>query len=68
MNSEFFLETNKIKRELKNITGELDDIANDVRTEFKGVGNDRCSQCVKDVSDEYKRLIKLIESMDYNDD
>lgn len=68
MNSEFFLEINKIKRELKNITVELDDISNDVRTEFKGVGNNRCSQCVKDVSNEYKRLIKLLGSIDYNDD
>ena len=67
MNSNFFQEIIKIRKELKNITRELDNIANDIRTEFKGVGNNRCSQCVKDSSDEYKKLIRYFDNIDFSD-
>lgn len=67
MNSKFFQEIIKIRKELKNITRELDDIANDIRTEFKGVGSNRCSLCLRDSSDEYKKLIRYFDNIDLSD-
>lgn len=61
-NSEY--ELYLIKRELQNIIDELDTIANGIRYDFKGIGNEKCAAALKNARDYYTDIKIKLEKMD----
>lgn len=57
-------ELESIKIELQNIIKELNDIASGVNSDFKGIGNEHCANCVKKVSDKFQRIKGQLNNID----
>ena len=59
-------ELNAIKRELQQIINELDSISNGVRNDFANVGNNKCATRIKEVANNYRSVLRKLNSMDTN--
>lgn len=59
-------ELNAIKRELQQIINELDSISNGVRNDFSNVGNQTCANRIKEVANNYRSVLRKLNSMDTN--
>lgn len=59
-------ELNAIKRELQQIINELDSISNGVKNEFANVGNNRCATRIKEAANNYRSILRKLNSMDTN--
>ena len=53
-----------IKKELQDIINELNSIADGVRRDFCGIGNDRCANTVYTFRNHYQDVKKQLEKMD----
>lgn len=59
-------EIESIQSELRSIIGELDDISYGVRTKFKNIGQDKCANVINSVSENYKTVIRMLDTVDEN--
>lgn len=59
-------ELESIKRELNSIINELDSIAAGVRSDFIGIGNDRCASSIDSVANHYRGVLRKLQNMDTN--
>lgn len=57
-------EINSMCRELQSIINELDEIANGVRGDFIGIGNNRCASSIEDVADKYRNVKRRLQNID----
>lgn len=57
-------ELNSIKRELNSMIMELEEISDGVRTDFKGIGNDKCADCIDNVISQYRYVQKKLNNID----
>lgn len=64
MDSAGRMELESIKRDLQSIINELDQISAGVRTEFDGIGNDRCARAISRVADQYRWVKRQLEKID----
>lgn len=53
-----------IKKELQDIATELDNIANGVRRDFIGIGNDKCANSISSSAKHYRDVKAQLEKMD----
>ena len=53
-----------IKKELQDIATELDNIANGVRRDFSGIGNDKCASSISASALHYREVKAQLERMD----
>ena len=53
-----------IKKELQDIATELDNIANGVRRDFSGIGNDKCANSISSSAKHYRDVKSQLEKMD----
>ena len=53
-----------IKKELQDIVTELDNIANGVRRDFSGIGNDKCADSISSSAKHYRDVKTQLETMD----
>ena len=53
-----------IKKELQDIATELDNIANGVRRDFIGIGNDKCANSISSSVKHYRDVKAQLEKMD----
>ena len=56
-------ELNNIKSELQSIINELDSIADGILTDFKNIGNERCSKAVAKAADQYRAVKKKLNNI-----
>lgn len=54
----------QIKRELQSIINELESISRGVRSEFVGIGSDKCASCITSVVTTYKKAKRRIDNID----
>lgn len=54
----------QIKRELLEVINELDDIAQGVRRDFIGIGNEQCAQCIANAAAQYRMVKRKLDNMD----
>ncbi len=52
-----------IKTELRKIINDLEDVSNGVRTNFKGIGNERCANCLDQVVEQYRRALTKLNNV-----
>jgi len=57
-------ELNQIKAELNAIIRELESISDGVRSDFSGIGNDRCADCIDSVINTYLKVKRQLANMD----
>ena len=55
-----------IQGELREIVNELNSIANDLKTKYKGIGSEKCADKLYDVARNYNYVIQLLYQVDYN--
>lgn len=53
-----------IKRELNSIISELESISNGVRNDFIGIGNEKCSDCINKVLNQYYYVRRKLNNLD----
>lgn len=63
MNNQNKYELFQIKKELGSIIAELDDIAYGVKRDFKGIGENKCSDSISRLSDYYRYVLKQLDRM-----
>lgn len=56
-------ELNSIISELGGIISELDSIASGVRSNFQGIGNDKCANSIASVSEHYRYVRRMLNSI-----
>ncbi len=54
------------RRELHSIINELYDIENGIRSEFDGIGEDLCGDCIDKVIVKYERVLYKLNNVDTN--
>ncbi len=59
-------EIESIQSELRSIVGELDDISNGVRRNFRNIGQEKCANVIDSVSQNYRRVINMLDTVDEN--
>ena len=57
-------ELDSIKRELQSIINELYNIANGVSSNFKGIGNDKCSKSITNAAKHYEDVKRQLNKID----
>lgn len=57
-------ELNAIKDELQSIINELDRISDGVRSDFRGIGNDTCANCIDRVISQYRSVRRQLNKID----
>lgn len=57
-------ELNSIKSDLRNILTELRSISQGVRTDFSGIGNDRCADVLDNVISQYEYVQRKLNNID----
>ena len=53
-----------IRDELSSIIAELNDISAGVRRDFRGIGNERCAECIDRVIEQYRVVARKLNNMD----
>ena len=56
-------ELESIKRELRSIINELDEISRGVKKDFVGIGNERCAACISQVAEKYREASRKINNI-----
>ena len=64
MDTDARAELASIKQELSSIITELDSIADGVRSDFVGIGNEQCASCIDRVADQYRYVKRKLDNMD----
>lgn len=64
MNTSAGNELASIKRELNSIISELESISSSVRSNFTGIGNDKCADCIDKALKQYYRARKKLNNLD----
>lgn len=59
-------ELSDIKREIRSIINELNDIASDIKRDFDGIGEDKYAACIDRVVEKYEYVLKKLNNMDTN--
>lgn len=59
-------EVNAMIRELNSIIGELTDISNGLRSEFKGIGSERCATSIDAVIGNCRTVKTKLQNMNMN--
>lgn len=54
----------EIKRELNSIISELESISSGVRSDFTGIGNDKCADCINKVLNQYYYVRQKLNNLD----
>ena len=57
---------NSCKAELRSIIGELNSIEAGIRSEFSGIGEDLCADCISGVIRKYEYVLRRLERVDTN--
>lgn len=57
---------NNVRSELRSIVSELEQISHALRTEFKGIGSELCSDRIDDAVKKYKKAITKLDNVDVN--
>lgn len=57
---------NSCKSELRSIISELYSIEAGVRSEFDGIGEDLCADCISRVISKYEYVLRRLEQVDTN--
>lgn len=53
-----------IKRELNSIISELESISRGVRSDFTGIGNEKCADCIDRVLNQYYYVRRKLNNLD----
>lgn len=64
MNASARNELESIKRELNSIISELESISWGVRNDFVGIGNEKCSDCIDKVLNQYYYVRSKLNNLD----
>ncbi|MFI3326897.1 MAG: hypothetical protein R3Y35_12115 [Clostridia bacterium] len=64
MNTSEKMELLSIKSEFNSVISELESISNAVRSNFTGIGNDKCSDSIDRVLNQYYSIIKKLNNLD----
>lgn len=56
-------EKNAICIELQNIVNELNEIANGIQSDFKGIGNEQCASSIRNVSDKCRTARRKLQNI-----
>lgn len=59
-------EISAIRGELSSIIRELEGISRGIRTEFSGIGNEQCANCIDRVIDKYYYVEKKLNNVNTN--
>lgn len=54
----------EIIRELRSIIKELDAISNGIRTDFQGIGNEKCARVISEVNSRYNTALSKLNQID----
>lgn len=64
MTRKAYNELEGIKSELKDIISELDEIADGIKSDFYGIGQDKCSKSIDSVADKYRSVRRSLKKID----
>lgn len=64
MNARAQGELNAIRNEIASIILELDSIADGVRRDFVGIGNDKCAQSLDKAANNYRYVKRQLDNLD----
>ena len=64
MNARAQGELNAIRNEIASIIRELDSIADGVRRDFVGIGNDKCAQSLDKAANNYRYVKRQLDNLD----
>jgi len=64
MDSKAKSELESIKRELNSIIKELESISDGVRSDFVGIGNEKCADCIDRVVSNYYTVRRKLNNLD----
>lgn len=64
MNASARNELNSIIRELNSIIAEMEDISRGIRADFKGIGENQCSNCIDRVITQYRNVRNSLNRID----
>lgn len=57
-------ELSSIKSELNSIIGELESVSQGIRSDFVGIGNEKCADCIDRVLNQYYYVRRKLENLD----
>ena len=61
-----YMNLDACRNELRAIIRELRDIERGVRSDFTGIGQDMCSNCVGKIADHYESVLRRLERVNQN--
>ena len=64
MDANASIELNLIKRDLKSIIDELEEISCGVRRDFQGIGNETCADCIYRAAEQYRWVKGKLDNLD----
>lgn len=64
MTQEAYNELESIKRDVRKIIDELENIADAISSEFVGIGSGRCSESLNSVASKYRKVRKSLMNID----
>ena len=57
---------NECKSELRSIITELRNIESGVKSDFAGIGQDLCGNCIEQIAEKYDGVLSRLNRVDYN--
>ena len=54
------------RSELRSIINELRSIEAGVESDFRGIGQEHCADCIDKVTDKYERVMRKLNNVNYN--